>query len=306
MDLCGDMVEPDDVGAVRVGVEAGDVSLVRVLVCGFGSAGRRHAKNARELGHEVVVIETDDTARAEANDAGFKGITPDLYRFRGVEPGAAVIATPAATHLPVAKQLKDAGYAGPLFVEKPIDVETTCNDWWMQWPCVTRCVGYNWRFVKGVREARGAGEVVTVTRTDMSLWPGATYAGELLECSHDLDLHRWLSGQRDFIVDYDDGEWIIWGDPKEPCIGEIAPHAAAPRRSLRTEKGYIYNLCTDEEIAVTVEPSYRAEMEAFLDAAEKGEPVAGAATFEDGLAVLRIVEEAERLAAQQKDVTNEN
>lgn len=268
---------------------------MQVLIVGYGSAGKRHAHNARLLGHEVVVWDDSGRARRAAIDDGFP--LADFDPCWLAEKGAAIIATPAATHHDVARQLLDAGYSGPLFVEKPIDVTTEHAEFWRSWPHPTAMVGYNWRFVEGVKEAAGGEIGVTVTCTNMDDWPGFGYAGDLLECSHDIDLHLFLFPQENIEVvrGQEPATWYIrhGGNAR----GGIYSRAASPTsRYFGVDADVVYKFFTPDEIAAAVEPSYRAELAAFLAAAEKGEPVPEAATFADGLAVVEIVEQAEAMA----------
>ena len=271
---------------------------MRVLVIGYGSAGKRHAHNARELGHEVVVREHDHGKREQALDDGFVvqhlGFTwraewGEGYSNKGAPPDAAIIATPAHTHYEVAHSLRSEGYEGPLFVEKPLDTSTEHADFWRSWPHPTVMVGYNWRFVEGVREARGAERVFARTWTDMSQWPGADYAGPLLECSHDIDLTRWLTGQRPVVVRRHDDFWVARCEAGPLAELVMHPH---PWRELIADGQRVYDLLHDHEITQAVEPSYKAELAAFLKAADNGTGVDDGATFEDGLAVVEICEQA--------------
>ncbi len=296
---------------------------MRVLICGYGSMGRRHARNARELGHEVVVTDKAEDRIRAAQLAGHD-VKSDLP---WADYDAVVIATPARTHLPVAKRLSDHGYSGPLFVEKPLDVETTCHDWWMQWPHKTTCVGYNWRFTEGMRWL--AGQVVgsrpcrfsASLRTDMRRWPGADYASPLLECSHEINTALWLLGPAQFPEDDQTAAYQIgasWTlnlrhgiaasstlhiEYQEPSHGE-AGGSWGRNYTLRCGTD-VYGCANVAEFLLhsdeartrgIVKATYATEIATFLEAAEAGTPVPSAATFEDGLAVLKIIEQAEAMA----------
>ena len=81
--------------------------------------GRRHAANAVALGHQVVVYDTDDKRIEEARRAGLG--TLGAIAIDNIS--ATVIATPAADHAATSALLLEYGYRGPLFVEKPLDVD---------------------------------------------------------------------------------------------------------------------------------------------------------------------------------------
>ena len=291
---------------------------MRVLVAGYGSAGKRHAKNARELGHEVHVIDRDKVAQGRAHDDGFApdvelprtivvkdgdlGASPDVQRPLTeflLKADAIVIATPAEAHFRAAEWPLAEGYSGPLFVEKPLDVNLENAEFWRSWPSACTCVGYNWRFLESVRnhDRRHITEVSALTRTDMASWPGAGYASPLLEGSHDIDLLRMFIG-RSARVTYsardDRGAWNLeLQSDKAKAAWRLWPNSPNVERALWVNGRRAYLFDGAKAVAAAVEPTYRAELGAFLEAAGRGTPVPGAATFEDGLAVLKIVEQAE-------------
>lgn len=157
---------------------------MRVQIIGYGSAGRRHAANARALKHDVYVDDTDVERRFRAYQDGM-AINPL------VKPDAVVIATPAHTHAAIAQELLRVGYAGPLFVEKPLDVAME-NQIWATWPHPTTMVGYNLRWQPQARAmidaTYPAEHLRFILMCDMATWPGREYGPFLLECSHEIDL----------------------------------------------------------------------------------------------------------------------
>lgn len=95
--------------------------LRRVLVIGVGSIGERHVRCFQATGRcEVAIVEVQDTLR-QTIAARYQ--TPsfcDLESALQAAPQAAVIATPAHLHLPIATQLARAGVS--LLIEKPLSV----------------------------------------------------------------------------------------------------------------------------------------------------------------------------------------
>lgn len=155
-----------------------------VKVIGYGSMGHRHARHAQALGHRVIVWDDNLDRRLLAGCDGYS--TNPL-----LPADAVVIATPAHTHALVAQELYASGYHGPLFVEKPLALDCTAAIWGA-WPHPTTMVGYNLRWHRGARamleELQPAEELDFRLMCDMRTWPGADYAGFLLECSHEVDL----------------------------------------------------------------------------------------------------------------------
>jgi len=274
---------------------------VRVLVIGYGSMGKRHARNARELGHEVTILDLSNNAEAQAMADGFQ-----ILIGSAVHHDAIVIASPAATHYQLASGLAERGYAGPLFVEKPLDITTEHAEFWRSWPHPTTCVGYNWRFHQAARfffEQRDDylqraddrySRVHLCCCTNMDEWPGTRYSSPLLECSHEVDLLGRLRGdlesaraQRDgMLLRFEHATVTVYWDCSDGC------------RVFTELRG------NDVKVEVTIpsygpmlEKSYREELRRFLHAAERGAKcsASGLATFEDGLAVIEICEQVGRM-----------
>ena len=90
---------------------------MKVLVVGVGSIGRRHAGNAASVA-EVGVFDTDTAcATAIGKDLGTR--TFDSFDAAlAWSPDAAVVATPPASHLPVASRLLECCQS--VMIEKPI------------------------------------------------------------------------------------------------------------------------------------------------------------------------------------------
>jgi len=173
---------------------------VTVAVFGFGSMGRRHAMNARGLGHTVAVCETDAEQRAAAGLCGFIVFSLEIQVWAW-NPDVVIIATPAASHL---RLHTAASYYGiQALVEKPLYAELSnerpVNEW--------DRVGYNLRFHDGLRLLRDAiakGDVPEsaslVLRCDKASWPGRGYMSMLFEGSHEIDLALWLFGRPATLV----------------------------------------------------------------------------------------------------------
>ena len=175
------------------------VNRLTLGIVGCGSIGARHARNAKALGVEHLLIADKDfeRARALASELGCmaEGIAygTSTGRCYADGAGAVMVATPAHTHAVVAKELQTNGYRGPLFVEKPLAASVDECAVFTAWPNIIQ-VGYNWRFNQDVLAFIAAHPLDRLAwgylrcDTDIRRWPGANYGAPLLECSHEIDL----------------------------------------------------------------------------------------------------------------------
>ncbi len=92
----------------------------KLLIIGCGSIGARHARNARALGLEVVLIDPNiDRAQALASEIGADGVFADIgdaLDHSGCH--AALIASPSSVHVEQAHEVLSRDL--PLFIEKPL------------------------------------------------------------------------------------------------------------------------------------------------------------------------------------------
>lgn len=284
---------------------------MRVLVLGYGSAGVRHADLLRRMSQDVVVSDTDDDRLRRARDDGHEATESFARNVQAV-----IIATPASTHRAVAEALREQDYAGPLFVEKPLDVGLEDAEVWRTWPHPAACVGYNWRFVAKVGPwAERVSLVRFACLTDMSSWPGGARDGRpLLECSHDFDLAR------SFVAEGREAPELLRAERNGDTWDIAVLYGAAVAQFV---------ICTDSSYALRamgaldpagievsgyrVEPdsaqgmramevSYHSQMKAFLAAAKRGRAVRGAASFVDGMEAVRIAVEAEDMAGEEMEM----
>ena len=96
-----------------------DVYPSRILICGFGSIGRRHLRVLREISSdfEIAILRSGRGRPSVEADAAHQ-IFADLSQAISWKPQAAIICTPASDHLN--KALFFAKQAVPLLIEKPI------------------------------------------------------------------------------------------------------------------------------------------------------------------------------------------
>jgi predicted dehydrogenase len=175
---------------------------MRALVVGYGSIGSRHARLLAELGCQVAVVTTRDTA----TEYRFDSIARAVQEFN---PDYTVIATETARHMEGIAKLTDSGFRGKLLVEKPLS-HIICDIP----PIVSRdiFVAYNLRFhplFQRLRELLVPEKIISVQAyvgQYLPFWrPGRDYrdvysadkqagGGALRDLSHELDLLNWLLG----------------------------------------------------------------------------------------------------------------
>lgn len=99
----------------------------RVLIVGAGSIGERHLRCLRGTGRcEISFVEINDSLRSTIADRyGVRGHA-DLDAALAENPTAAVIATPAQTHVPLASKLAERGIH--LLIEKPLSTSLDGTD----------------------------------------------------------------------------------------------------------------------------------------------------------------------------------
>ena len=82
---------------------------MKLLIIGCGSIGSRHARNARSLGYEVVLVDPDPT----------RGQYLTYEEALQKEPvDAAVVASPSNLHIAAAEYLVERSV--PILMEKPL------------------------------------------------------------------------------------------------------------------------------------------------------------------------------------------
>jgi myo-inositol 2-dehydrogenase / D-chiro-inositol 1-dehydrogenase len=179
---------------------------VRVAICGTGANGRVHARAARALGVDDLVLLDADPALAGDVAAETGGRTvPSLAGVIAAAPDAAVVSTPTGTHAEVVTALLEAGI--PTLCEKPLapDLAATAALGGTAARTGTPLrVGFQRRFDPDVAAARRA------------LLDGAVGRPYLLRlCSHDRRpvsaLHPDESGSifgNLFVHDFDTVRWL--------------------------------------------------------------------------------------------------
>lgn len=189
----------------------------RFLIVSLGSIGRRHLKNLRNLRPkaEIGVLRLTMARGGEIPPAA-DWLFGDLDEALAFAPSAAIVCSPATTHLYLAMALVEHGI--PVLVEKPIAGNSAGLDDLLaaaERRGVSLMIGYSLRFLPSLREARRIvesgviGDVFGV-RAEVGQYlpdwrPGSHYqdsvsaqqdlgGGVLLELSHEIDYVYWMFG----------------------------------------------------------------------------------------------------------------
>ena len=271
---------------------------MKILVSGLGSIGKRHSHSLRKMGHEVINY---DPKFGEATGPFEQGL--DLCSH-------VVIASPAKYH---AKQAILALKAGKeVFIEKPMAVDVAEGEQILkeaQDANKTVGVGYQWRvFAEAIkfRESIKDLQVVAAEFTycgDKNRWPGQSYDDLLLECSHEIDLVRFLFPECSVqllnrIYDNDRGCFTLSMNPKDgrPSfhIRIFIDWACPQDHRSWTIWGHWKNVAWRMEQGtpndmVVLDNCYIAEMEMWLS----NRPICNQ---EDGMFVLRIIDGIRKLS----------
>ena len=188
----------------------------RVLIVGYGSIGKRHARLARDLFPYAKIIILRHKVSKRIKYPYVNHCVTNLIDAIKFKPQIAVIANPASQHVNVAYPLAKLGVH--LLVEKPIsnstkDVLKLVNI------CKSKksilMVGYNLRFLESLKKFREVlkkntiGKILSIRSEVGSYFPSwrpdSDYkksvsaikelgGGVLLELSHDIDYLIWLFG----------------------------------------------------------------------------------------------------------------
>src|SRR5262249_11291185 len=183
---------------------------------GVGSIGRRHCRNLAALGADVLAWDADPARLGDVAASERVKAVDSLDTGLAARPDAALICTPPASHVALARRALDAG--ADLFVEKPI-AHATDGVLDLLADAARReklvMVGCNLRFLPSLRHVqwlladRRVGRVLSARANFGSYlpdWrPGQSYrdnyavsaaqgGGVLLDAIHELDYLGWLFG----------------------------------------------------------------------------------------------------------------
>ena len=188
----------------------------RVLIVGYGSIGKRHARLTRDLFPyaKIIILRHKVSKKIEYQYADH--CVTNLIDAIKFKPQIAVIANPASHHINIAYPLAKLGIH--LLIEKPIS-NSSKNILKLINTCHSKksilMVGYNLRFMESLKKFREIlkkdtiGKILSIRSEVGSFlpsWrPNSDYTksvsaikelggGVLLELSHDIDYLVWLFG----------------------------------------------------------------------------------------------------------------
>jgi len=188
--------------------------MYKITVVGYGSIGKRHASNLKELGHEVSVVDVSEESLQQSEQDGYQTYC-SVHEAVESKPDIAVICTPTVYHIAYAMSFAIEGIH--VFVEKPISYSTEgvsdliniCKEKNTKLMC-----GCNLRFLQSVKLLKmllnngSIGRPLTSDYTfgyELRKWhPGTDYTksysaglhgGILLDDIHAIDLFEHLFGK---------------------------------------------------------------------------------------------------------------
>jgi predicted dehydrogenase len=192
----------------------------RILIVGFGSAGTRHLRLAREYypNSEIKVLRHRVQSAIPQFSDGYFSTIEEAIRFA---PQIAIMANPSTFHVCIAQELAQLG--SHLLIEKPLSTSLegvenlikTCKE-----HNSVLVVGYNLRYspsLQRFQELLGegmTGELLSIrceAGQYLPSWrPLSDYrqgvsakkelgGGALLELSHEIDYLRWLFGEVEWV-----------------------------------------------------------------------------------------------------------
>jgi predicted dehydrogenase len=191
--------------------------MVKYLVAGLGSIGRRHMRNLVALGErDILLLRTHQSTLPDEELAGFP-VETDLEAALARRPGAVIVANPTSKHLEVAIPAAKAGCH--LLLEKPVSHSLDRLDeleWAVRQGGGRVLVGFQFRFHPGLLLAaqKLAGDAIGRPLSARAVYgeylPGMhpwedyrrSYSarpdlggGVILTLCHPLDTLRWLLGE---------------------------------------------------------------------------------------------------------------
>lgn len=89
-----------------------------ILIAGFGSIGRRHYRNLKELGYTRFLFLRSGRSTIDAAEIAEHRSSSDLGELLSERPFAAVISNPSSLHIPIAQAAAEADCH--LLIEKPV------------------------------------------------------------------------------------------------------------------------------------------------------------------------------------------
>lgn len=200
---------------------------MRFLVIGCGSIGERHIRNLLSISAgELIVSDIDSTKldkiKKKYNVVGFRDYLDALEQ----QPDGVLVCSPPNSHVAISLDaLKNNAH---VFIEKPLSNTMNRVDDLLRYAMkrdLVVCVGYNFRFQKGIRMVKdvivrgGIGRVLAARAEfgqylpDWRPWQDYSKSytaksnlggGIILDGSHEIDYMRWFLGDVQSVFCYAD------------------------------------------------------------------------------------------------------
>lgn len=247
------------------------VKSLRALIIGFGSIGRRHARNLRALHPESEILVVRRAAMPDKETEALQArVVGTLEEGIAHKPDCAVIATPTHQHLMALEDLLAAGIS--CYIEKPVVATRAQFDSLKRLleriePCPFTFGGCNFRYLPSLMKARAAiqnGAIGKPIRANLQVgqwlpdWhPGQDYrqsysadpemgGGVILDLIHEIDMAHWLFGEFGEVralagklsgldIRSEDAACIVLGNRDRPPLVSIGLDYVSRRRIRRYE-----------------------------------------------------------------------
>lgn len=214
----------------------------RILIIGFGSIGKRHARLLSTMGYQLGVV----TRRKECKYECFASIGEAIG---SASFDIAAICSPTSRHLDDLAMLESAGFKGKVLLEKPVS-GFLCND--MPEFSQKIFLGYNLRYhpvIQKIKETIAGKRIFSAQfsvgqylpdwrpETDYRKCYSARHkdgGGVLRDLSHEIDLSLWLLGKWKRLISIN-GRWGDLEIDSEDTADILASYASCPSVSIHLD-----------------------------------------------------------------------
>ena len=174
--------------------------MIKVLIVGYGSIGRRHLENFLQLKNVKLIVYTKRTDLGSLKEQGVK-ISNSLTECLKENPDIGVITNETSLHLPITIKLAQNGL--DLFIEKPLsnslkDVEKL-RAIVKKKKLITQ-MGCNLRFHPCIKKIKSLIEQQKI---------GKIISAQVQNCSYLPDSHRWEDYRKSYAARKDLGGGVI-------------------------------------------------------------------------------------------------
>lgn len=266
------------------------VKPLRALIVGFGSIGRRHARNLRVLHPEAEIVVVRRAAMLDADASDLRAqVVGTVEEGLARKPHFAIVATPTHLHLSMLEALLPVGI--PCYIEKPVVATRAQFDSLTRLlaqvePCPFTFGGCNFRYLPSLMRAREAiqkGEIGRPIRANLQVgqwlpdWrSGQDYrqsysadpkmgGGVILDLIHEIDMAYWLFGAFSEVralagklsrldIRSEDAACIVLGNNGHPPLVSIGLDYVSRRRIRR------YDVIGEEATLVWDLAEYKLEI----------------------------------------------